>query len=241
MSISANALLHFTDSLDTILGILRKAFYPRYSLEKYRLGDETIEAGFPLISFCDIPLSQLKNHISVYGPYGIGMSMEWAESKGLNPILYMKADSNIALIIRDIITGMKQAGGDGRRTDHEYLIRNIRAFMKPYEGEFVRRGKKMKVRFYNEREWRYVPPFDSALPLDKGLFSNRFLKGKEDRKLRKYKLDYEPADIRYIIVKEEKEIPVIVQTLNRIRRFNRRTAEILISRIITSEQILNDF
>ena len=86
-----------------------------------------------------------------------------------------------------------------------------------------------------------MPPFDSALPLDKGLFSNRLLKGKEDRKLRKYKLEYEPADIRYIIVKEEKEIPVIVQTLNRIRRFNRRAAEILISRIITSEQILNDF
>ena len=242
MSISANALLHFTDSLANVLGILRDAFYPRYSLEKYRLGEETIEAGFPLISFCDIPLSQLKNHISTYGSYGIGMSMEWAESKGLNPILYMKADSNIGLIISDIITGMKQADGGGQGPDHEYLIRNIRAFMKPYEGEFARRGKKMKVRFYNEREWRYVPPFDSDLPLlDKSFFSKRELKGREDRKLRKYKLDYDPSDIRYIIVKEEKEIPVIVRTLKKIRRYNQRTVEILISRIITSEQILNDF
>lgn len=45
MGISANALLHFTDSLRNILGILRDAFCPRYSLEKYRLGEDTIEAG----------------------------------------------------------------------------------------------------------------------------------------------------------------------------------------------------
>lgn len=211
MGISANALLHFTDSLSNILGILRGSFYPRYSLEKYRLGDDTIEAGFPLISFCDIPLSQLKNHISTYGPYGIGMSMEWAEEKGLNPILYMKADSSIFRIIRDIIMGMRQADCDGQVQDHENLIRNIRAFLKPYEGEFTRRGKKMKVRFYNEREWRYVPPFEDGLPLlNKSFFSKRDLKGGEDRKLRKYKLDYGPDDIRYIIVKEENEIPVIV-------------------------------
>ncbi len=242
MGISANALLHFTDSLADVLGILRDAFYPRYSLEKYRLGDETVEAGFPLISFCDIPLSQLKNHISTYGPYGIGMSMEWAEAKGLNPILYMKADSSIALIIRDIVTGMKEADGDGKGPGHEHLIRNIRAFMKPYDGEFAGRGKKVRVRFYNEREWRYVPPFETALALlDKSFFSDRELKGKQDRKLRKYKLDYDPGDLRYIIVKEDKEIPVIVRTLKKIRRYDRRAIEILISRIITSEQILNDF
>ena len=57
-----------------------------------------------------------------------------------------------------------------------------------------------------------------------------------------HNLTFEPDDIKYIIVKEVIEIPKIVSALR--KKFNFRNDEkemVLVSKIITCEQILNDF
>lgn len=62
--------------------------------------------------------------------------------------------------------------------------------------------------------------------------------------LKRFKLSFEPEDIRYIIVKEENEIYPMINDLSEIKSkyVNREgVIEILSSRIITCKQILEDF
>jgi len=80
-AISANTLFHFTSSMENLLGILTNEFQPRYCLEDFNVlmagrtpNLETHEFAIPLVSFCDLPLSQIGFHLSVYGDYGIGMT-----------------------------------------------------------------------------------------------------------------------------------------------------------------------
>lgn len=242
--ISAEALLHFTRSMARLTGILKNDFHPRYNLEKYRLGRHVVEAAFPLISFCDIPLSRLKNHISTYGYYGIGMTRAWAEKKGLNPILYLREGATLSRFMGAVMDGTAQTG-----TNEAVMIsalRNIRAYIKQFEGDFYRDGRWIRnVRFYNEREWRYVPEIgEGELPaiLKKKDFMDRAVLRRAEAKLKKYRLDFEPDDIKYIIVRNEREILNTVKILKKIEeKYSPETVEILTSRILTSEQILRDF
>src|SRR3989304_3361018 len=103
--LSSETLFHFTDSIIKLKSILKNEFYPRYSLESYPLDPKEssiLEIGVPMVSFCDIPLSRVKEHVTIYGYYGIGMSKEWAEKKGLNPVLYLYNGSDLSLNIKEM-------------------------------------------------------------------------------------------------------------------------------------------
>ena len=72
--LSANTLFHFTDHIDKLVGILENEFYPNYSLENQEhIGPVIFEIAFPMVSFCDIPLSQTQAHTVYYGNYAIGL------------------------------------------------------------------------------------------------------------------------------------------------------------------------
>lgn len=111
---------------------------------------------------------------------------------------------------------------------------NIYKYVKPY------RGKKKKI-FYDEREWRYVP-LDRGFPiLTKGNFKkaktlNSFL-------AKKAALNFSPFDVSYIIVKYDKEIPKMVDMIEKLPRrpYTVPMKKILSARIISTEQIRKDF
>jgi hypothetical protein len=66
--LSANSLFHFTASLDNLLNILTNVFRPRFCLEDFNLvsepgpRQEVMEWAVPMVSFCDLSLSQTAFH-----------------------------------------------------------------------------------------------------------------------------------------------------------------------------------
>ena len=88
MSLSANTLIHFTKDKDVLKKILEENFKVFNCRENILLGGIAKSFHIPMVSFCDIPLSQVKEHIEKYGTYGLGMTKEWGVEKGLNPVFY---------------------------------------------------------------------------------------------------------------------------------------------------------
>ena len=72
MGLSSNSLIHLTKSKDALIGILKEGFRIKYCLENIGARNIKVGAAFPMVSFCDIPLSEIKNHIENYGDYGVG-------------------------------------------------------------------------------------------------------------------------------------------------------------------------
>jgi len=248
-AISSETLFHLTSSAEYLLGILKNEFYPRYCMERYELGGRTIiKAAFPMVCFCDIPLSQIKNHIDRYGCYGLGMSKIWAEKNGLNPVLYLRGSSDFSVRIRvildNIVSDFRQKQ---KKTEMWDALVRILRYMKPYESPYFRDNKMNEIiRFYDEREWRYVVSPDKCggkYFLTTNEYRNSIKLADENEKLKECKLGFEPGDIRYVIIKAEKEVIEMIEALKRIKRpkYDEKTIEILISRIITCDQIQKDF
>jgi hypothetical protein len=60
------------------------------------LAGEGFHGYYPMISFCDLPLSLAKDQFSKYGNYAIGLSKEWGVANKLNPVIYIEQNSGIA-------------------------------------------------------------------------------------------------------------------------------------------------
>lgn len=267
MNISANSLFHFTAKKENLLNILENGFYPRYCIENVKLSFEEkyyqfapTEIAIPMVCFCDIRLSQIKHHVEKFGPYAIGMSIEWGIKNGLNPLMYVAPDSNPLKIFRDSISdslryllGQYQDNNPESEKLHQlgdhimYLIR----YLKPYSGkkwdghEF--NGKEIK--FYDEREWRYIPDYYemkkcSTQPyLQKSQFLDEMQKKKYSQHLvENFKLDFTPKDIRYIIVDKEDEIQDMISEIEHIKKnYPNEEQKLLLTKLISIDGLNQDF
>jgi NACalpha-BTF3-like transcription factor len=249
--LSPNSLFHFTPDYENLLGILKNTFYPRYCLEQFDLVDNDhqhfVEDAIPMVCFCDIPLSQLMSHIDTYGNYGLGMTKEWGIRKGLNPVIYFSKNSNLAKKLNILTNKSVWQNDENSRAFHEVML-----YFKPYEGTLYRGGKtKQRVRFYDEHEWRYTPDRSNLaiknikMSLQKHVYRDTIQLANENQKLETdlTRLDFTADDIKYVIIKTEEEINGMIEALTRIKgnRYDRDTLNRLTSRIITVEQIQEDF
>jgi hypothetical protein len=253
-NISSNCLFHFTPKKEHLINILEENFIPRYSFENVRLSnlrdDEIFESGIPMVCFCDISLSQINNHIKTYGNYGIGMTKEWGIKNKLNPIIYINPDSYIAGTISKLAESVNNAlcenlNETSKSICDEYM--NTLNFLKPYDGDFKRGRKTFKnVRFYDEREWRFVPKISIASEyestISKKEFNNPEVLQQANNKMVDFRLKFEPKDIKYIFLKNENEIHQMVEKLRNIKQgFSSKEIDILTSKILTTQQIEEDF
>lgn len=257
--VSTNTLFHFTSSINNLESILKNDFYPQFCYEDF-LGTifdgPGLEKAIPMVCFCDIPLSQISKHIHTYGEYGIGLSKEWAIKNKINPVLYAYQNSDFSNKLKEIVRATLNLDESGKIQENELTKHLFSAlqYLKPYEGRLWQSGKwtRKKVRFYDEREWRYVLRFsgpDKAINVpmlnqkdekpykDLSEFNAIMIENKHLR------LSFEPKDIKYIIVKKESEILSMHNMVTNIKgnRFTYDDVQILTTRIISMESIKENF
>ena len=210
--------------------------------------DPDLEKGIPMVCFCDIPLSKVNKHNEMYGNYAIGLSKEWAIKNKINPVIYTYNNSALANNIFELFNKIFN------KNDKDLLMSfdSLFQYIKPYSGTFKKGGEIFEnVRFYDEREWRYVPKlFDDM---------SSWLKKKEDKSLEesikiinetlletsyeKGKLKFDANDIKYIIVKKESDIHDIIQFFKNLKskKYSMSEIEILMTKIISLEDIVHDY
>ncbi len=181
-----------------------------------------------MVGFCDIPLGQMKEHLDWYGNYAIGIKRAYARSLNINPVWYINRDNPV---IRKLY----------KSKNHTQLTSSpILPFLKQIYGKQPDvKGNEHYKRFYNEREWRYVPVGENYTPI--------FLKGSPHKKLSIFekrnpssmKLDI--SKIEYLIVNNNDEKRDLYQIIKGITKNTDVLYENLISSILTIRQIRNDF
>lgn len=256
MAISTNSVIHYTERIDYLTGIIKsQGFRLKYCCEDLDvLMNKPINSAFPMVSFCDIPLSEVKNHIDSYGSYGIGLSKSWAKKNKLNPVLYLEKESGFSshinqqvqkiFFILDKIHSNKKVEKCELNLLQDTVI--LISYCKNYEGPLIR-GKinTENYRFYDEREWRYIPTKKEIknAPLSLQGDQYRIEKEKYNDAISDIFLEFSFNDISYIIIDSENEIPEILNTLNEVYENTCTTRElkILSTKIITKNQIYNDF
>lgn len=243
MHFSSNSIIHLTPSLKNLLSILDNGIHTQYCRERLFSikRKKSLDFAFPMISFSDIPFSKLKEQLDAYGDYGIGMSKKWARKNGFNPVLYIDHSSNL---LENIITFYDKRIHDFQNYADMYVMAlTFFSYCKNYESDLIRKERPIikNYRFSDEREWRYIPmieemmkismpPFVSYEQLDE--FKSSYMKlGK------KISLNFQATDINYLIVKNVKDKEKLLKHLHSSSYSKKE----LTFKIITREQILNDF
>lgn len=246
MAISTNSIIHYTDSLNTLNSILIEGFKITYCSEKLNLGSSGSSAAHPIISFCDIPLSDSKQHFDVYGKYGIGLSKQWAMKKGVNPVLYIDKNSLFARSLYELIKERRKKNSNLTAKQKTEILQ-IKAYAKNYSGPLIRKSvvENPNYKFYDEREWRLIPKKKER---NNALFSinlSDFIKDKAkyNNKIADCRFKFKVQDISYIILKSTTEIPDMANFLrtNYSARCTEGELDVLLSKICSTEQIIADY
>ncbi|HRG00109.1 MAG TPA: abortive infection system antitoxin AbiGi family protein [Bacteroidia bacterium] len=263
MSITGNSIYHIT-TLDNLKNILElkhfKINYCRETIETSNNNDYNYYF-VPMVSFCDVSLSELKPIIENYDGYGIGLKKEWAEKNKLTPVIYIERNSNLIVSLKkqyednlkDYVTTEAASEGQLGLIDFYRHIKN-------YKGTLVRKNEKEELvvipdyLFSNEREWRYCPTkhelgenhylADTNLTHENIKDLKHYDKWKaEKEKLSKpisnLTLQYNLNDISCIIIKNEEEVKLINEILKSLTK-NEELISILISKIITTNSFFKE-
>lgn len=244
MKPKSNTLFHFTRSIENLKSILSGGFHPRYCLEDVRyLMDYCEHIGYPMVCFCDIPITRLADHTNFYGEYGIGLSKEWGLKNGLEPVIY-STSSGIATKVFKYIDQLHDSDGFNKIPDESQrnileIWNDLLPRVKPLEGNMVVSGNFVEKDFYQESEWRYVPEIFEMAFEDKEKFEGK--RNGYNESVLSYTLEFVPSDVAYIFVKKESEIPAIFDFIqNNMGQFPLNDIKILTSRIISLDALSKD-
>lgn len=245
MALSSNSLFHFTPKLDYLKDTIKNGIWARYCIEWQ--WENGLDFALPMCCFCDIPLSQVLNHMDSYGSSGIGVTKSWAKKYNITPVYYLDAQSVMREIMEQILREKKDKP-TRKLSQIEYLFLS---HMKKVEGNIIIKEKKKdskriniiekKMPFYDEKEWRFVPDDNECIEVLERKESLIFdINTKSKTNLIRLPLTAE--DISYIIVTREDSRSKMIQFIkdNVITKSDEEMNS-LVSRIITKKQIKEDF
>lgn len=243
MPLSSNTIIHLTREKASLQGILENNFRIHYCKETVALDHETYVMRVPMVSFCDIPLSEIKDHIEKYGCYGIGLTKAWAVRNGLNPVLYIEPKSMLARSYNSAFSAFVVDVDNDAFTQAQQSFTDVLRYIKNYQGPLSRKGTLIdEYRFSDEREWRFVPSPEEKcemLVTDENYLKDEAAVQASVESLRLY---FEPNDIKYIIIQSDSEISEFVHLLRyaKGKKYAYDDVERLTTRILTTEQIKGD-
>lgn len=153
MAISANTLFRFVTDIKWLKKVLEDcAFEPRYSIEYDKEQEDGSYDAIPMVYFCDITLTEIKEHVKDYGCYGIGLAKQWAKNN-VSPVIYFNNKlSLVKTIYEKLNEKLNETTLDSQSTFLFCLLKKYYG----YTWSSAIRNKKQKI-LYNEREWRFVP------------------------------------------------------------------------------------
>ncbi len=255
MTVCTNSVIHYTKGSKSFSGInvlkqiLKEGFIPKCCKEMILKGDEKISMNIAEVSFCDIPFSQISDHVSAYGPYAIGLTKDWARLKGLNPVIYITKDSiiqraliNILQTTENIVKANLNAASYGLNFIHSVNV-NL-SFFKYENAPLYRKGELIEKNYpyYKEREWRYVV---NPIEFEEGIIWEepriKIQERNERLKDSRYRLGFQIEDISYIIVEKESEIPDMVSFVKELYKDKSAEIDILLTKITSMERIKSDY
>ena len=245
MRAKSNTLFHFTKSSEALKLILKNGFWPRYCLEDVEwLGYEEYDyIAYPMVCFCEIPLSRISEHIEFYGGFGVGVTRQWAHANELNPVLYTVGGNHVVNSFRELGKHISKLEEEEEVKLAKANLRYLLAHTKPTSGTMVVDGRPVHKEFYQESEWRYVPKHEN---IEDHLIRSEF----EDREgveranaLTKDNciVKASPQDIRYIFVRSDSDIPGVINFLQtELDHLPSADLKILMSRVVSLESLRVD-
>lgn len=261
MALYPEILFHFTKKSHLHSILKDGCFKTSYSEEDINGCTKSRKFLVPMVSFGDLRISELREHVGSYGDFGIGLKKKWAIDKKLNPVMYVSQNSNVIdgvingqELLFDLFTKRRDPSNIefDSKTYNEAL--NVLRYVKNYYiRELERRcGKTTKdYVFANEREWRYVPPMNSCLPpiirikedftCEKERRNYREKLRNDVEKFPRIELLFKPEDIKYLIVKEDLDIDELIAIIKEAKGYSSDETNRLSRLILTIEQIENDF
>ncbi len=220
--ISSTTLFNFTDSIDYLINNLKDGFFCSNIFEKLPMQNNGYRV--PMTCFCDIPLSLIKEHFDWYGRYGIGIKRTYARALSIKPVWYVTSESQL---VKSFIKN---------KEINEYERKYLLPYLKQFIGyQKYKDGKEKRKKFYDEREWRYIPDNSLVEPYFK---TNRNSIPTNHNEQHRMKLDL--SAIEYIIIDKEKEFDIMIAVLKELSS-EKVSYEFLLSKIMTSKQIERDF
>lgn len=258
-SLHPTTLFHFTKNEEAFYSILAKKYF-KPSLARERIVGDKGRRDFavPMISFCDIKLSQIRDHSGKYGEFGFGLTKEWAEKNDLHPVLYMNQGSQLFPKYNKRIRHLKDKliplwkarhSLDNKELKNletlkeEYAdLYNLLRYMKNYKGKLERTDKKTIENYIyaDEKEWRYVPPpfignLWPSLNLERMVTPEA--KAALNEKFSDFGIHFTFNDIKYIIIPDDGHISKLINHLKTLEGYDTS----IISKALTMDKVKNDF